>query len=238
MAFTALGAGAVLGLRFAGFRFRWEGETASAVRGTSGTRARAGPGGRRDAPGGEADASRAPIPAREASIPAVIDFESVGPDRVLCAPCPVGDEWQGSGLRVSFRSWSASSTRPYLLDAREYLPADGSRHALGPALLADRGLEVGVLSLRFAGRPRRVSFTLYGPDIIARFDVRAWSGGLSLEDGSVRRVSRRSYRSPGGGGFREERIAIESPSGIDRVELDGWGPPGHMLLVDDLVIDP
>ncbi|MDH3734036.1 MAG: hypothetical protein OEU54_10900 [Gemmatimonadota bacterium] len=165
-----------------------------------------------------------------------IDFETIA-DGQPCVPCPVGEEWASRGLRVSFRSWTAESTSPYVLDGSEYLPPGSSRHALGPSLKGEVGLEVGVIRLDFPGRPRTVSFSLFGPAIIRRFDITAWSGGAILES-AVARAAGRTYDPAGRGLFREELITVRAESGIDRISLDGWGPPGHILLVDDVIIIP
>ena len=146
------------------------------------------------------------------------------------------DEWATQGMRVSFRSWTAESTTPYLLDGRDYLPPGVELHVLGPAF-GEKGLEVGVLRLDFPDRPRTISFTLYGPDIVQYFSVTAWTGDRILA-GSIERTGGRTYDVAGRGLFREERIRVRADAGIDRISLDGWGPPGHLLLVDDLVITP
>jgi len=169
--------------------------------------------------------------------PTSIDFESFANGSAVCAPCAVSDEWVSLGLRVSFRSWSAGSTRPYLLDGRDYLP-DGAGHALGPALNGERGLEVGVIRLDFVERPRTVSFALYGPDLIRRFDIEARSGGRRIDPVSIERTPGLVYDIGGRAPFRREHITVRAERGIDEISLDGFGPPGHVLLIDDLVIDP
>jgi hypothetical protein len=168
--------------------------------------------------------------------PARIDFESFGDGGARCTPCAVTDEWASDGLRVSFRSWTADAITPYLLDGRDYVPPEVDSHVLGPAF-GPKGLEVGVIQLDFPGRPRMVSFTLYGPDIVPYFAVTGWTGDRILS-GDIQRTGGRTYDVTGRGLFREERISVTAESGIDRVSLDGWGPPGHLLLVDDLVITP
>ncbi|MFV1986712.1 MAG: hypothetical protein ACC682_05505 [Gemmatimonadota bacterium] len=177
------------------------------------------------------------VPAPGSGRPVAIDFETFGDGGAPCAPCPVSDEWAELGLRVSFRSWTADSERPYVLDGRDYLPPGPDLHALAPAFRGDRGLEVGVIRLDFSGRPRTVSFSLYGPDIVRRFDVTAWAGDRILTT-AVERTDGRKYDVTGRGLFREERVTVRAPTGIDRISLDGWGPPGHLMLVDDLVITP
>ena len=155
------------------------------------------------------------------------------------------------GLVVSFESYTADATRPHVLDARGYLPPNASRHALSFPLAGERGLEVGVIHLDFPGRPRSVTFTLFGPDLIEDFEVIAWSGGERLPASARTHAPDMRYASeeapasgkatysPGGRSlFRAERVRIEAPLGVDRVSLDGWGPPGHVLILDHLEIDP
>lgn len=182
----------------------------------------------------------APPPPRDrpvgSGVPVTIGFERLPGGGDTCTPCPVADEWAARGLVVSFRSWSADSSRPMVLDARDYLPVGRSSRVLGPAFLPERGLEVGVIRLDFPGRPRRVSFSLFGPDLVRRFEVVAWSGRSALDPSRVRRTVPGRYDA--GGTFREERITVTTEEGIDRISLDGRGPPGHLLLVDDLEIVP
>jgi len=168
---------------------------------------------------------------------ATIDFERFPDGSVPPAPYAASDEWESEGLRLSFRSWTASSTRPYVLDGREYLPPGHGRLALGPAFRAERGLEVGVLRLDFPGRPRTVSFWLFGPDLVRYFDVTA-RGADGAEDPAIERAPGGTYDASGRGRFRAERITVRAEGGIRQISLDGWGPPGHILLVDDLVIAP
>lgn len=188
-------------------------------------------------------ASPAPAPGVASRDPgdrpaAAIGFERAPDGSPMCAPCAVSDEWAAAGLRLSFRSWSADSPSPMVLDAREYIPGGRGRRVLGPALREGRGLEVGLLRLTLPGRPRRVSFSLFGPDVIPRFDVRAGSGAAELGGPAIRHAVVRRYDAPGGGRFREERIVVSWSGGIDRIELDGWGPPGHLLVIDDVRIRP
>jgi len=171
-------------------------------------------------------------------VPATIDFESFPDGTPACTNCPIGDEWASVGVRFSFRSWTSTSTEAFVIDAGNFLPDGASPQALGPALRGTRGLEVGVLRLDFSGRPRQVAFTLSGPDLISTFEVVAWSGRAILGPRGTRRSLLRRYRPAGRGLFRSERIVVEAAGGIDRVSLDGWGPPGHVLLVNDLTIDP
>ncbi|MCG8469155.1 MAG: hypothetical protein MJB57_13275 [Gemmatimonadetes bacterium] len=187
------------------------------------------------APGSPGVPATAPIGHGEY---AAIDFETYVDGRPICSNCAVADEWASLGLRVSFHSWTADATRPFVLDGRAFLPEGVPKHALGPALQGERGLEVGVLVLDFPGRPRRVALTLYGPDLIETFDLAAGSGDVRRADATITRTVLRRYRPVGRGLFRAERILVETERGIDRVSLDGWGPPGHVLLVDELAIDP
>ncbi|MDX1394483.1 MAG: hypothetical protein R3195_08830 [Gemmatimonadota bacterium] len=238
-------------LRLMGLRFRWETErsaaTAPGVAGRAARRVATSPATTPTAESAEAATrvtSLEPPGLGEDDLPppgtgrrVEIDFESFGDGSALCAPCAVSREWAADGLILGFRSWTASSDAPYLLDGRDYLPPDASRYAIGPAFRSDRGLEVGVVRLDFTERPRSVAFSLYGPDIVPRFEVTAWSGDRILID-AVTRERVRTYDIQGRGLFREERVTVRADAGIDRVSLDGWGPPGHMLLVDDLVITP
>lgn len=238
------------GLRLAGVQFRWEVEEGERLSTRVARRVTTAPSARAESTLPTAEPARGtttvleapfagdppPVPAGSGRA-ARIDFETFGNGGSRCSPCSVSDEWASDGLLVSFRSWTADSTTPFLLDGRDYLPAGSDQHALGPALTGDRGLEVGVIRLDFPGRPRAISFTLYGPDIVPHFAVTAWTGARVLT-GGVERAGGRAYDVTGRGLFREERIRVISESGIDRISLDGWGPPGHMLLIDDLVITP
>jgi hypothetical protein len=168
---------------------------------------------------------------------ATIDFERFPDGRVPPAPYAASDEWEAEGLRLSFRSWTSDSTLPSVLDAREYLPPGHGRLALGPAFQEERGLEVGVLQMDFPGRPRTVSFSLFGPDLVRYFDVSARGAG-GPEGPSIERAPGGTYDASGRGRFRAERITVRAEGGIRQISLDGWGPPGHILLVDDLVISP
>ena len=163
----------------------------------------------------------------------------------------MAEEWREQGLVVSFESYTADATRPHVLDARGYLPANASVHALSFPLAGEQGLEVGVLHLDFPGRPRSVTFTLFGPDLIEDFEVIAWSAGERMSASTRTHAPDMRYASGGDSGsgtatyspggrslFRAERVRIEAPLGVDRISLDGWGPPGHVLLVDHLEIDP
>ena len=182
---------------------------------------------------------------------ALIEFESYGDGRPVVSNTAVAEEWRAQGLVVSYESYTAEATRPNVLDARSYLPPNASTHALSSPLAGERGLEVGVIHLDFPGRPRRVAFSLFGPDLIASFEVIAWTGGERLPaTARVHAPEARyaaagqpesenvTYRPRGRSLFRAERVTIETPLGIDRISLDGWGPPGHLLLVDHLEIDP
>jgi hypothetical protein len=253
----ALVAFAYRGLRQTGFRFRWESGMDGGVRSGSPLRVshRVGTVGSDqtvETAAGPSSVGDPPTTTTVLEPPSVtderdlepgagrtveIDFETFGDRGTLCSPCAVSEEWVEQGLRVSFRSWTADSSQPSLLDGREYLPPGAARHVLGPAFRGDRGLEVGVIRLDFLGRPRTVSFSLYGPDIVPRFDVTAWSGDAILTT-AVERAGGRIYDVMGRGLFREELITVRAATGIDRVSLDGWGPPGHMVLVDHLVITP
>lgn len=251
------GAAAWTGLRSAGFRFRWDVEPsqprpaeAPLIREApppSAPPAAAGAPGDRE----EADAppsARAPLASGRYER---IEFETYADGRPVVSNSAVAEEWRAQGLVVSFDSHTADANQPHVLDARGYLPPNASKHALSSPLSGDRGLEVGVIHLDLPGRPRRVAFTLFGPDLIERFAVTVWSRGERLPASARVHAPDMRYASEEGSGsgkatysprgrslFRAERVGIEAPLGIDRISLDGWGPPGHVLLIDHLEIDP
>ena len=166
----------------------------------------------------------------------VIDFETLPDGSPLCAPCPIRDEYRSRGVRVSFHSWTASAREPYLVDASSYRPAETRDHALGSAL-QENGFEVGVVRMDFPGRPARVEFDLTGSEVVSEFEVIAWAGGRRLPGDAILRSDAGAYNASGGGRFRREVVTVQSVAGIDWIELDGWGPPGHLLLVDNLRMD-
>ncbi len=248
-------------LRWVGFRFRWETESvatapreppprsdASSGLGRASTRPAGpapSPAGERtddrtrdDGTGGDARvAAPRPGPAAPAARTDPIDFETFPDGSEVCAPCPVSDEYAAFGVRFSFRSWSASSPLPFLVDAGEYLPeGDPSPVRVGPALADAGSMEVGVIRLALRDRPTRVTFEVVGPSLIERFEITAWSEGRRIESDAIPRSQARTFSASGGGRFRSEIVTVESAAGIDRIELDGWGPPGHLLLIDRLVI--
>lgn len=250
------GAAAWTGLRSAGVRFRWDVEP-SPPRSTEAPAIREAP--RLSAPpapavaAGDGEETDAPPPARGPLASGRyerIEFEAYADGRPVVSNSAVAEEWRRQGLVVSFDSYTADATLPHVLDARGYLPRNASMHALSFPLAGDRGLEVGVIHLDFPGRPRHVTFTLFGPDLIEDFEVIAWSGGgrlpasarihaPDLRYASEDSRSGKATYSPGGRSlFRAERVSVEAPLGIDRISLDGWGPPGHVLLLDHLEIDP
>lgn len=251
------GMAAWTGLRSAGFRFRWDVEPAPprppeapAIREAPPPSA---PPAAADAPGDREETGAPPPGAGPIASGRYerIEFETYADGRPVVSNSAVADEWREQGLAVSFDSYTADATRPHVLDARGYLPPNAPAHALSFPLAGDRGLEVGVIHLDFPGRPRSVTFTLFGPDLIEDFEVIAWSGGERLpasarlhapdmryasEEGSG--PGKATYRPGGRSLFRAERVVIEAPLGIDRISLDGWGPPGHVLLLAHLEIDP
>ncbi|MCY3601181.1 MAG: hypothetical protein OXN85_14535 [Gemmatimonadetes bacterium] len=257
---TALGlagAAAWTGLRSAGFRFRWDVEPPPPSTAEAPALREAPP------PSEPPSAAAAPGEGEPADTPPSgggplasgryerVEFETYADGRPVVSNTPVEAEWREQGLVVSFESYTADATRPHVLDARGYLPPNASMHALSFPLAGDRGLEVGVIHLDFPGRPRSVTFTLFGPDLIEAFEVIAWSGGERLSASARAHAPDLRYASeddsgsgtatysPGGRSlFRAERVRIEAPLGVDRISLDGWGPPGHVLLVDHLEIDP
>ena len=248
-------AGAYLGLRSLGFRPRWEVEPPPAAQAPA---IREAPplSPLPAAPVAAGTSERAGSPASAGGVVAggqyaLIEFESYGDGRPVDSNTAVAEEWRDQGLVVSFESYTAEATKPNVLDARSYLPPKASTHALGSPLSGEQGLEVGVIHLDFPGRPRRVAFSIFGPDLIESFEVTAWSGGERLP--ATARVhepdaryaaagqpesEKITYNPRGRSLFRAERVTIETPLGIDRISLDGWGPPGHLLLVDHLEIEP
>ena len=249
---------AYTGLRSLGFRPRWEVEAPPPPPPPPRLQARMPPpvsplGGARAA--SEAGAEGGPsLPARgEGAVypPARIDFETYGDGRPVESNAAVSEEWREQGLVLSFESYTANAVRPYVLDARRYLPPDAPAYVLGPALEGERGLEVGVIHLDFPGRPRRVAFTLLGPDLIERFllivrseeerlpeSVAARSPDMRYAADENSGSGKATYNPSGRGVFRAERVVVAVAEGIDRISLDGWGPPGHLLLLDHLEIDP
>lgn len=258
------GAAAWTGLRSAGFRFRWDldplpppAAEAPAIR--EAPPPRVPPALREASPPAAADTPRdregtATPPAARGPLASGrherIEFETYADGRPVVSNSAVAEEWREQGLVVSFDSYTAEATRPHVLDARGYLPPNASMHALSFPLAGDRGLEVGVIHLDFPGRPRRVTFTLFGPDLVEDFEVIAWSGGERLPASARVHAPDMRYASEGSGPgaatyspggrslFRAERVRIEAALGVDRISLDGWGPPGHVLLLDHLDIDP
>ena len=245
------------GLRSAGFRFRWDVQpspppTAAVLATREAPPPPSGPpaaDAARD--GGETDTPPRARPPLASGRYERIEFEAYADGRPVVSNSAVADEWREQGLVVSFDSYTADATRPHVLDARGYLPPNASMHALSFPLAGEQGLEVGVIHLDFPGRPRSVSFTLFGPDLIGDFEVIAWSGSERLPPSARVHAPDMRYASEAGAGpetatyspggrslFRAERIRIEAPLGVDRISLDGWGPPGHVLLLDHLEIDP
>ena len=248
---------AYAGLRSLGFRPRWEVE-APAPAPTPELPSRMPPpvspqAAAPDVPvaGGEGD----PMPSgggQVATYPSArIDFETYGDGRPVRSNTAVAGEWRDQGVVLSFESYTADAERPHVLDAHGYLPPNAPSHMVGPPLSGDQGLEVGVIHLDFPGRPRRVAFTLFGPDLVDQFEVIVRSRGERLPAAAADHSPDRRYATagnpdsgkatyrPGGRAlFRAEHIVVEVTSGIDRVSLDGWGPPGHILLLDHLAIDP
>lgn len=249
---------AYAGLRSLGFRPRWEVEAPPPPPPPTELRARMPPpvsplGGNRDAsePGEEGGPSLSSRGEDAVYPPARIDFETYGDGRPVESNAAVSEEWREQGLVLSFESYTADAVRPYVLDARRYLPPDAPAYALGPALAGERGLEVGVIHLDFPGRPRRVAFTLIGPDLIERFLVIVRSEEERLPESVAARSpdmryaadensgsGKAAYNPSGRGVFRAERVVVAVAAGIDGISLDGWGPPGHLLLLNHLEIDP
>ena len=170
--------------------------------------------------------------------PAVIDFETLPGGELACSSCALANEYSAEwGVEFSFRSWQAEEAHAQLIESTSYDPPElDPNHSVTAALTAT-GFHPGILALSFPTAPAAIQLTVRGSNVVERFAISALDGdGNRLPESAIRRVSRRDYRSAGGGGFREERVAVASDAGIRRIELDGYGPPGHILLVDDLVI--
>lgn len=172
-------------------------------------------------------------------VPARIDFETWPDGSPACERCPISERFRDRGVVFDFFSRLTGRVDAYLIGSGAYDPeGEEGNHAVTSALTAE-GFRPGVLTLSFPDGPRRVAFRLRGPDAVGRFVVTGFGPeGSPLPEGSTTRSARGTYRAAGGGRFREERISVESASGVSRIELDGRGPPGHILLVDDLVLSP
>lgn len=182
-------------------------------------------------------AARAAVAGQEA--PIRIGFETWPDGEPACERCPISDEFRDLGVVFAFFSPFAGETEAHLVASGAYDPEGEERNHAVTSALGEEGFRPGVLSLSFPEAPRRVAFRLRGSDAVPAFTVRAvGSDGTPLPEAAVERAAVRAYRASGGGAFREERIAVETAAGISRVELDGTGPPGHILLVDDLAIWP
>lgn len=227
-------------LREAGLRFRWETqvrrlppETGSLGRPGSFGAAPAGRSG--SGPAARDSSLGRALPHGASGAGARIDFERFPDGSAVCAPCPLSDAFAEAGVRFSFRSWAGGSSRPHVVEVGEFAaPGEPADHAVAPAYREEKGLEVGVVAMEFPGRPARVVFELTGPDLVPRFRVTAWTPEGRIEGASILRTDARRFHAVGGGRFRREVVVVESAGGIERIELDGRGPPGHVLLVDDL----
>lgn len=167
----------------------------------------------------------------------MIDFERFPDGSPACDRCPVNAEFASAGIRLAFRSRFVPDSAATLVGSGAYDPPGEEDNHSVTSHLSDRGFFPGVLVLRLAHAPRRVGFRLRGPASVRRFEVRAYAegdGGDPLPGQVLDRGATRAYGASRGGLFREEMLVLESGSGIARVELDGTGPPGHILLVDDL----
>jgi hypothetical protein len=177
-------------------------------------------------------------PGQPQEAPAVIDFETLPGGEPACSSCPLTDEYSaGWGVEFSFRSWQAEEGHAQLIESSSYdPPAPDPNHSV-TAALTTTGFHPGILQLSFPGDPVAIELTVRGSNVVKRFEIVAVDGnGNRLPSSVIRRVTSRDYRSAGGGGFREERVTVAFEAGISRIELNGYGPPGHILLVDDLLI--
>lgn len=171
--------------------------------------------------------------------PVRLDFETWPDGSPACERCAVSEQYRSRGVAFDFFSRFTGEADPYLIGSGAYDPEGEERNHAVTAALTVEGFRPGLLVLRFPDGPERVAFRLRGPDAVARFEVRASApDGSPLPDSAVQRRAAGTYRAAGGGRFREESLRIESGRGIARVELDGRGPPGHILLVDDLLVWP
>lgn len=167
-----------------------------------------------------------------------IDFETLPGGEPACSSCALTDQYAAEwGVEFSFRSWQAEEVHAQLIESTSYDPPELDPNHSVTAALTSTGFHPGILTLSFPAAPAAVQLTVRGSDVVQRFAISAVDGdGNRLPESAIRRTGRRDYRSAGGGGFREVRVAVASDAGVSRVELDGYGPPGHILLVDDLVI--
>lgn len=165
-----------------------------------------------------------------------LDFETYPDGTTVCESCPLTDEFAARGVLFGFRSPFTSITHAQLIDSSTYDPPDTTPNHAVTAALSDQGFEVGILELTFPASPAEVSFRVRGSDAVPAFSISAFDrDGAPIPAGSIRRrVS--VYENVWKARFRQETVTVASPAGVARVELDGAGPPGHILLVDELAI--
>lgn len=165
----------------------------------------------------------------------VIDFETYPDGTPACEQCPLTDQYAALGVVFGFRSWQTEATHAHLVESTAYDPPDlGVNHSV-TAALTDTGFHPGILEVTLPRGPTVVEFRVRGSDAVERFAITGYAEDEEeLSAPSIRREVVRSYTSSGGGRFREEAVRLTAETGIARVVLDGYGPPGHILLVDDL----
>ena len=177
------------------------------------------------------------VPEARPGDPVTIDFESAPDGTPACERCPVPKAFREHGVILSFRSPFIGPTDAWLVASGAYDPeGEETNHAV-TAALTEEGFQPGVLILDLPSAPGRVSFRLRGSSVVPAFEVRAFGpDGFDLVHGAIARSDILIYRAARGGSFREERITVQSAGGVTRIELDGTGPPGHILLLDDLAL--
>ena len=231
--------GAYQGLRAAGFRPRWE---------TPPPASGAEPADGADVPVDAALPAERPVqapplrrvtplpPPVAAAVPfARIAFDTLPDGSRPDHGTPASSEWASLGATFSFTSYTASGETPHLLDPSAYLTPEAGLGALALGSPFSRdGVEVGVIHISFAAPPRRAALTVAGASLISRFDVRGWRRGERLPESALRVSEVGVFQPRPHQAFRADRFVIETPAGIDSITVDGWGPPQHFLLVDNL----
>ena len=164
----------------------------------------------------------------------VIDFESLPDGSPACRSCALSGQFASLGVRFRFRSASTGDIPARLIDSSAYDPPGPPPNHSATAALTDHGFATGILEIRFAAPVERVLFQLRAASIVEHLVVRAYrADGSELPETSIERTAG-EYRRFTGAPFHEEKIRIADVAGISRIELDGAGPPGHIVLLDDL----
>lgn len=165
---------------------------------------------------------------------AFIDFETLPDSTPACRSCALSGQFSSLGVRFRFRSPFVGDIPARLIDSSAYDPPGPPPNHSATAALTDRGFEVGVLVVRFERRVTRARFRIRGSTLIDGFLVRAYGADGELGEGAVRRTVATTFKRYTEATFGEEWWIVEDPDGILRIELDGTGPPGHILLLDEL----